>query len=73
MSDNVTSMALHTTITCLEYTLYSILIMIDDNSKPLRARVVREFRYQEANDILHWPTMSFDMNPIEHARDVIGR
>ena len=49
------------------------MIFMDDNSKPLRACVVREFRYQEANDIFHWPTMSFDMNPIKHARDVIGR
>jgi hypothetical protein len=48
------------------------MIFMDDNSKPLRACVVREFRQQEANDIFHWPTMSFYMNPIEHARTLLA-
>ena len=37
-------------------------IFMDDNARPHRARIVREFRQQEAIDTFHWP----DMNPIEH-------
>ena len=49
------------------------MIFMNDNSKPLRARIVRAFRQKEANGIFHWPTISFDMNPIEHSMDFIGR
>ena len=45
----------------------------DDNARPHRARVVRDFIETEAIDTLPWPAMSPDMNPIEHVWDFIGR
>jgi hypothetical protein len=41
---------------------------MDDNARPHRARIVREFR-QEAIDTFQWLAMSHDMNPIEHIWD----
>jgi len=46
---------------------------MDDNARPHRAHVVREFRQQEAFDTFQWPAMSPDMNTIEHVCDFIGR
>jgi transposase len=43
---------------------------MDDNARPHRARIVREFR-QEAIDTFQWLAMSHDMNPIEHIWDFI--
>ena len=44
---------------------------MDDNVRPHRARIVREFR-QEALDTFQWSAMSLDVNPIEHVWDFIG-
>ena len=45
----------------------------DDNARPHRANAVRQFLEAEGVEQLEWPACSPDMNPIEHAWDVIGR
>lgn len=46
---------------------------MDDNGKPHRVHIVREFRQQEEIDTFQWLPMSSDMNPIERVMDVIVR
>ena len=41
-------------------------IFMDDNARPHRAAIVRDYLQQEANDMLPWPALSPNMNPIEH-------
>jgi transposase len=48
-------------------------MFMDDNARPHRARIVRQFLQQEAVQTIPWPAMSPDMNPIEHVWDFIGR
>ena len=45
----------------------------DDNARPHRARLVREFLDAEDVQQMPWPACSPDMNPIEHAWDALGR
>jgi len=45
---------------------------MNNNTRPHRARIVREFRQQEAIDTFQWSAKSPDMNPIEHVWDFIG-
>jgi hypothetical protein len=40
---------------------------MDDNARPHRARIVRDFRQQEAIETFQWPVISPDMNTIRHA------
>jgi hypothetical protein len=61
-------MALHIATAWLTHTLYPMLIIIlwltylplDDNARPHRAHIEREFRQQGAN--VTFPAMSPDMN-----------
>ena len=48
-------------------------MFMDDNARPLRARIVQYVLQQEAVQTIPWPAMSPDMNPIEHVWDFIGR
>ena len=48
-------------------------VFIDNNARPHKARIVRQLIEQESIETLPLPTMSPDMNPIEHLWDVIGR
>ena len=43
---------------------------MNDNARPHRARIVREFRQQEAIDTFQWYVMSPDMNPSEHVMGI---
>lgn len=42
------------------------LILVDDNARPHRARIVTEFLEDHNIERMEWPPLSPDMNPIEH-------
>ena len=42
-------------------------ILMDDNARPHRARVVEDYLQQETIVRMDWPARSPDLNPIEHA------
>ena len=41
-------------------------ILMDANVRPHRACIVQNYLQQEAIELLPWPAMSPDMNPVEH-------
>jgi hypothetical protein len=40
-------------------------ILMDDNARPHRARVVQDFLEMESIERMDWPARSHDLNPIE--------
>jgi len=58
---------------CDGHPLASRAILMDDNARPHRARIVQDYVQQEAIELLPWPPMSRNMNPIEHSLDYLGR
>ena len=42
-------------------------ILMDDNARPHRARVVTDYLEMETIERMDWPSLSPDLNPIEHA------
>ena len=48
-------------------------VFLDDNARPHRARIIRDFIEAESIETFPWPSMSADMNLIEHIWDFIGR
>lgn len=48
-------------------------ILMQDNARPHIARVVMNFLDNEGIETLDWPARSPDLNPIEHAWDMLGR
>ena len=44
-----------------------------DNARPHVARICRQFLNRNNINILPWPAVSPDMNPIEHIWDYLGR
>jgi hypothetical protein len=46
---------------------------MDANVRPYRACIVQTYLQQEAIELLPWPTMSPDMNPVEHLWNYLGR
>ena len=55
------------------YRLADKPIFIDDNARPHREAIVRDYLHQEAIDTLPRPALSPDMNPIERVWDQIKR
>ena len=48
-------------------------IIMDDNTRPHRGRVVIAHLRNNAIETLPWPARSYDLNPIEHLWDYLGR
>ena len=44
-----------------------------DNAKPHVARICRQFLNKNNVNVLPWPAVSQEMNPIEHVWDYLGR
>ena len=44
-----------------------------DNARPHVARICRQFLNRNNVNVLSWPAVSPDMNPIEHIWDYLGR
>ncbi|GFS90100.1 transposable element Tcb1 transposase [Trichonephila clavipes] len=48
-------------------------ILMDDNCRPHRDNLVKDFLFEEGIVRMEWPACSPDMNPIEHVWDALGR
>ena len=48
-------------------------ILMHDNAWPHVARIFRQFLNRNNVNVLPWPAVSPDMNPIEHIWDYLGR
>ena len=57
----------------LSFKRHGPAILIHDNARPHVARICRQFLHRNNGNVLPWPAVSPDMNPIEHIWDYLGR
>ncbi|GFV19547.1 uncharacterized protein TNCV_4846941 [Trichonephila clavipes] len=48
-------------------------ILMDDNARPHRARIVEEYLEDHGLERMEWPARSPDLNPMDHLWDYLGR
>lgn len=48
-------------------------VLVDDNARPHRARIVTDYLEEAEIQRMEWPAFSPDMNPIEHVWDMLHR
>ena len=48
-------------------------ILMHDNARPHVSRIFRQFLNRNNVNVLPWPAVSPDMNPIEHIWDYLGK
>ena len=53
--------------------MHGLAILMHDNERPHVARICRQFLNRHNVNVLPWPAVTPDMNPIEHFWDYLGR
>jgi hypothetical protein len=53
--------------------LSSRLVLMNNNARPHRSMALTSYLQSEAVTSLPWPAMNPDLNPLEHAWDMLGR
>jgi hypothetical protein len=58
---------LHPNVRVYAGAIGDVIILIDDNARLQRARVVTDYLENKTIERMYWPSLSPDLNPKEHA------